>query len=329
MLKDFRDLYVKRDRLGTLEYSASLDAIEDEVSNMCELELFDDETIKMNDALLRKNLVKSVVVNKILEYDNAFDEGACVDKYVDSNDHKYYCLELFNDGYSRECNQIKDSDCTCRALMFVVSKSDIDDYSTIKNCLSWARDYRENDWPEISSFDMESLEPECFEEDGVTLKDSYLDSFADLDAVIITDAETFRFYAYDYNRNRFEDIPYLKLDILSCDLYDFQELCCYSFDGMMDIKQNRSVRSFVEDEISTALFDLGSKMLSLRGLFSEPMVRKSIENSCFKLPDFMRVEMSKVVANSCMNLSFEEMYNSNKGFFETLFVLMNMGNFDR
>ena len=329
MLKDFRELYVKRDRLGTLDYSSALDVIEDEVGNWCSLEVFLDDVIKMNDALLRKNLVKSFVINKVLEYDNPYDEGACVDKYIESNGHKYYCFELFNDGYDRECVQRKDSECTCRALMFVVSKSDIDDYSTIKNCLAWAKDYRKNDWPEISSSDIESLEPECFEEDGVTLKDSYLDSFADLDAVIITDAETFRFYAYDYDRNRFEDMPYLKMDILSCDMYDFAELCCYSFDGMMDIKKNRSVRSFVEDEISTALFDLGSKMLSLRSLFSEPMVRNSIENSCFKLPDYMRVELSKAVANSCMNLSFEDMYDTNKGFFETLYVLMNMGNIDR
>ena len=57
MLKDFRELYVKRDRLGTLDYSSALDVIEDEVGNWCSLEVFLDDVIKMNDALLRKNLV--------------------------------------------------------------------------------------------------------------------------------------------------------------------------------------------------------------------------------------------------------------------------------
>ena len=83
MLKDFRELYVKRDRLGTLDYSSALDVIEDEVGNWCSLEVFLDDVIKMNDALLRKNLVKSFVINKVLEYDNPYDEGACVDKYIE------------------------------------------------------------------------------------------------------------------------------------------------------------------------------------------------------------------------------------------------------
>ena len=65
MLKDFRELYVKRDRLGTLDYSSALDVIEDEVGNWCSLEVFLDDVIKMNDALLRKNLVKSFVINKV------------------------------------------------------------------------------------------------------------------------------------------------------------------------------------------------------------------------------------------------------------------------
>ena len=97
----------------------------------------------------------------------------------------------------------------------------------------------------------------------------------------------------------------------------------------MDIKQNRSAKDFVENEISTALFDLGAKLLSLRGILNGIEVKESIDNTCFKLPDFLRVELSKAVASSTTELSFEELYDDNKSFFEVLFSLQKLGVFDR